>query len=166
MKPTTGASNRIYWTGVALWVVLQFLCSVSLQAQTGGTDPKSEAITPKELKVAAYNSLWRLKRAIERDGFYGARVALNVWRSNAIDAGIFKQAEYDDYKKQIYEKSLDNSLKCFEYSIENQNIVDAGRCLHTWKIHSEELGKFEPARYEKMLQRLEEADANHRNIQD
>lgn len=113
-----------------------------------------EKITRRQLKIAAVNSLWRLKRAIERDGYYGARVTLNVWRSNAIDAGTFKQEEYDEYKKQIYDKSIQNSLQCFESGIENENHTDAKRCLYTWKIRSEEIGMFDQTRYEEMNERL------------
>jgi hypothetical protein len=102
------------------------------------------------LKQAAANSLWRLKRAAENDGFYNARVALNVWRSNAIDAGTFKQEDYDRYKKQIYQKSIESNRRCVELSVADENFTDARRCLHTWRIHSEEIGVFDPAAYESM----------------
>jgi hypothetical protein len=115
---------------------------------------QSEKITRRQLKIAAANSLWRLKRAIERDGYYGARVTLNVWRSNAIEAGTFKQEQYDEYKKQIYEKSIQNSLQCFEYGLENESYTDAKRCLYTYKIRSEEIGAFDQSRYEEMNERL------------
>ena len=107
------------------------------------------------MKTAAYNSLWRLKRSMERDGYYSSRVALNVWRSNAIDAGIFKQEEYDQYKRQIYEKSIESNQRCFEMSVEAYNYTDANKCLLTWKLHTEEIGLFAPARYEEMQVRLE-----------
>ena len=107
-----------------------------------GTEENDTQLTRKELKKAAYNSLWRLNRAIEKYGFYRANVALNVWRSNAIDAGIFDQAKYDAFKKQIYEKSIENSLKCIETSLENQNYTDAKICLHAWKLRTQALGTF------------------------
>jgi hypothetical protein len=113
-----------------------------------------EKITRRQLKIAAANSLWRLKRAMERDGYYGARVTLNVWRSNAIEAGTFKQEEYDKYKKQIYEKSIQNSLQCFEFGLENESYNDAKRCLYAYKIRSEEIGAFDQSRYEEMNERL------------
>lgn len=115
---------------------------------------QSEKITRRQLKIAAANSLWRLKRAVERDGYYGARVALNVWRANAIEAGTFKQEQYDEYKKQIYEKSIQNSLDCFEYGLENESYTDAKRCLYTYKIRSEEIGTFDQPRYEEMNEKL------------
>ena len=110
--------------------------------------------SPKQLKQAAYSSLWRLQRAIERDGYYSARVALNVWRSNAIDAGIFDQKKYDDFSRQIYEKSIQSNLDCFEKALAESNTNDAEFCLYTWKIHSEAIGVFDPIRYEEMKRRL------------
>lgn len=112
-------------------------------------------ITKRQLKQAAYNSLWRLKRSIERDGYYSNRVALNVWRSNAIDAGLFKQEEYDQYKRQIFEKSIESNRRCFERAAEDLNYTDANKCLLIWKLHSEEIGLFDAARYEEMELRLQ-----------
>ena len=114
-------------------------------------------ITDKHLKTAASNSLWRLKHSMEKDGYYSARVALNVWRSNAIDAGIFDQAEYDAYKNQIYEKSIQSNLKCYERSLQNENLNDARICLFTWKAHAQELGVFDPDRYKEMEKTLNSA---------
>jgi hypothetical protein len=114
-------------------------------------------ITRKQLKTAAYNSLWRLKRAIEKDGFYSARVALNVWRSNAVDAGLFDQAQYDEFRRQIYEKSIENSLTCFEASILSGNYKDAKICLHTWKLRTQTLGTYNQEYYDQMKNRLESA---------
>ena len=145
---------RILSLAVAIIIIAICLLEVSALADT--EKPQPTEITLKQLKIAAYNSLWRLKRAIERDGFYGARVALNVWRSNAIEAGLFKQAEYDEYKKLIYEKSIDNSLKCIETAIENENFSDAKTCLHTWKLRTEEMGTFDQGRYDEMKKQVEE----------
>lgn len=126
----------------------------------GGPQAQDEPrvqITEKYLKTAANNSLWRLKRTMEKDGYYSARVALNVWRSNAIDAGVFDQTQYDDFKKQIYGKSIRSNLQCYEQSIQNENFTDARICLFTWKAHAEELDVFDQDRYEKMKKKLKEA---------
>lgn len=139
----------------AVVIITIMVCLLEFSAMADTEKPQTTGITRKQLKIAAYNSLWRLQRAIERDGFYGARVALNVWRSNATEAGLFKQAEYDKYKKQIYEKSIDNSLKCFENSIQNENYTDAKTCLHTWKMRTEELGTYDRDRYEEMKKQVE-----------
>jgi hypothetical protein len=124
--------------------------------QTADDPPAETEIGRKQLLNAAYNSLWRLQRAIERDGFSSARVALNVWRSNAMDAGIFKPSQYEDFKRQIYEKSIRSSLACIETAIVYENFSDARRCLHTWKIHSEEINRFERQRYEELQRLIEE----------
>ena len=116
-----------------LWAAVFFFFIGTLQA----TDISREQTTPrppiteKQLKAAANSSLWRLKHAIDKEGFYAARVKLNIWRSNALDAGVFDQAEFDAYKEKIYEKSIQNSLQCFEYAIQHENITDAKICLQT-----------------------------------
>ena len=114
-------------------------------------------ITEKQLKAAVNNSLWRLKHSMEKDGYYSNRVALNVWRSNAIDAGVFDQSQYDEFKKQIYENSIRSNLQCYERSIQNENFTDARICLFTWKAHAEELGVFDEDRYDNMKKKLKEA---------
>ena len=139
-----------------LWAVALFFSTGSLQAaDTPGVQTTTQPpITEKQLKAAANSSLWRLKYAIDKEGFYAARIALNIWRSNALDAGLFDQAEYDAYKKKIYDKSIRNSLQCFEYAIQHENVTDAKICLHTWKVHSEEMGTFDAAFYEEMLKKI------------
>ena len=137
----------------ALFLVVIFI-GFGVEAPLYGTQESDTKITRKQLKKAAYNSLWRLNRAIEKYGFYSASVALNVWRSNAIDAGIFDQAQYDAFKKQIYEKSIENSLKCIETSLENQNYTDAKICLHAWKLRTQALGTFDQAYYDQIKDRL------------
>ena len=141
-------------SGLSIFIQVVIFFSFGFNTPLYATQENDTQITRKQLKVAAYNSLWRLKRAIEKYGFYSASVALNVWRSNAIDAGIFDQAQYDAFKNQIYEKSIENSLKCIEKSLENQNYSDAKICLHTWKLRTQALGTFNPEYYDQMKERL------------
>ena len=122
-----------------------------------GAEESDTKIIRKQLKQAAYGSLMRLNRAIEKNGFYRASVALNVWRSNAIDAGMFDQTKYDAFKKQIYEKSIENSLKCIDTSLENQNFTDAKICLHAWKLRTQALGTFNQEYYDQIKERLASA---------
>jgi hypothetical protein len=140
--------------GLSVFILTVIYFGFGVGAPLYATQENDTKITRKQLKKAAYNSLWRLKRAIEKYGFYSATVALNVWRSNAIDAGIFDQAQYDAFKKQIYEKSIENSLKCFETSLENQNYTDAKICLHAWKLRTQTLGTFNQDYYDQMKDRL------------
>jgi hypothetical protein len=86
-------------------------------------------------------------------------VALNIWKSNAIDAGNFDQKQYDAFKQQLYEKSVMKSLECFEYFIENQRFNDANMCLQTWKVHSQELGLFDQTKYDELNEKLKDARA-------
>jgi len=139
-----------------LWAAALFFFIGTLQATDTSRDQTTPQppITEKQLKSAANSSLWRLKYAIDKEGFYAARIALNVWRSNALDAGVFDQAEYDAYKKKIYDKSIRNSLQCFEYAIQHENVTDAKICLYTWKAHSEEMGTFDAALYEEMHKKV------------
>jgi hypothetical protein len=129
------------------------LLSVLLLASIAS--PQDEAINSLDdkaklrlLKREAANALYRFKLRLEKDGFYSGRVALNVWRSTAIDAGTFDQDQYNEFKTQLYEKSINESLKCFEEFILEENYHDANICLQTWRMHSKELGTYDQAEYE------------------
>ncbi len=111
------------------------------------------------LKREAANAFRRLKRSMEKDGFYSGRVALNVWRSNAQDAGTFDQSQYDEIKTQLYEKSVNESLRCFEEFILEEDFYNANFCLQTWRMHSKELGTYDQAEYEAFKKQLEVARA-------
>jgi hypothetical protein len=109
------------------------------------------------LKREAASALHRFKSKLEKEGFYSGRVALNVWRSTAIDAGTFDQEKYNEFKRQLYEKSINASMKCFEEFILEENNYDANVCLQTWRMHSKELGTYEQAEYEAFKKRLADA---------
>ena len=109
------------------------------------------------LKREAANALYRFKLRLAKEGFYSGRVALNVWRSTAIDAGKFDPEKYGEFKKQLYEKSINDSLKCFEDFILEKNYYDANVCLQTWRMHSKELGTYDQAGYEVLKKTLTDA---------
>ena len=109
------------------------------------------------LKREAANALYRFKLRLEKEGFYSGRVALNIWRSTAIDAGTFDQEQYNEFKTQLYEKSLKDSMKCFEEFILEQNYYDANICLQTWRMHSKELGTYSQTEYEALKKTLTDA---------
>jgi hypothetical protein len=88
------------------------------------------------------------------DGFYSGRVRLNVWRVTAIEAGKFDPQKYEEFKKQLYEKSVAESLRCFEYFIEQNSHHDANMCLQTWKMHAKEVDMFDESAYQELLKRL------------
>ena len=139
--------------------LLLFLC-VSFAYPQSSTDPsKDEKARKRELKREAALNLWRLKKSVEEDGFYAGRVALNIWRSTAIDAGTFDQAKYDQFKKQMYEKSVMQTLECFDLFLEEKDFNNANMCLQTWKVHSQEIGVFDQIKYEALKERISAARA-------
>ena len=111
------------------------------------------------LKREAASALYRFKLRLEKEGFYSGRVALNVWRSTAVDAGTFDQEKYNEFKKQLYEKSIVDSLKCFDEFILEENYYDANICLQTWRMHSKELGTYDQAEYDALKKTLADARA-------
>jgi hypothetical protein len=146
-------------------ILLIFLC-ISVATPQSSTEQtkeqtKKEKARKRELKREAALNLWRLKKSLEEgiDGFYAGRVALNIWKSNAIDAGTFDQKQYDEFKQKLYEKSVMKSLECFEYFIEKQRFHDANMCLQTWKVHSQELELFDQTQFDELNQKLSDARA-------
>ena len=115
---------------------------------------KEEKARQKMLNLEAANALWRLKRSLEKDGFYSGRVRLNVWRAAAIDAGKFNPKQYEEFKLQLYEKSLSDSLKCIDYYIEANSYHDANMCLQTWKMHAKEIDRFDEPTYQELVKRI------------
>ena len=118
----------------------------------------------KLLRKAANVSLWRLKVVIERDGFFSARSALNIWRSNAKDAGTFDQNKFNEFKKQIYEKSVNSNLKCIEKCMMNENYTDAVICLYWWKAHSQVLDTFDPFKHDELKKMIEEGKEKKKQL--
>ena len=116
---------------------------------------KAEKERQRLLNLEANNALWRLKRALEKEGFYAGRVRLNVWRAAAMDAGKFDPQQYEKFKQQLYQKSVDDSLKCFEFYIEQNNPHDAKMCLQTWKVHAAEIDRFDEDTYNELVKRLD-----------
>jgi hypothetical protein len=142
---------------IAVTILLILLFMSFAHPQSSTELPQEEKAKKRELKKEAALNLWRLKKSIEEEGFYAARVALNIWRSNAMDAGTFDQTKYDEFKKQMYEKSVSNSLKCFEFYLEELSFHDANMCLQTWKVHSQEIGIFDQTQYEELQEKLDKA---------
>ncbi len=131
------------------FILMQSSASIAMAEQT-----KEEKARQKMLNREAVNALWRLKKALKEDGFYSGRVRLNVWRVAAIEAGKFDPKKYEEFKKQLYENSLDASLKCIEYFIEQESHHDANMCLQTWKMHAKEIDMFDEPTYQELVKRL------------
>ncbi len=149
--------NRRNASGWILFSAL-FVLSVSavmLTPYAGAAEKKAKkSDKQKLLERYAARSLFRLKLSIKKDGFYNCRVSLNVWKSNAIEAGIYDQALYDDFKKQIYTKSIQENKKWFEIFIKQKSYSDARTCLRLWRLHSEEIGVLDEEKYNEMKEQL------------
>ena len=148
------AFTKMMNISVIFFIAMVFLLPVKSYSETGQVE--NDKARQKLLRRTANISLWRLKVVIERDGFYSARVALNVWRSNAKDAGTFDQKKFDEFKKQIYEKSVDSNLNCIEKKIMDGNYTDAEICLYWWKTHSLVLNNFDPVKHDELKKLIED----------
>ena len=145
--------HKKFWT-IAISVLMGFILMLSSVSIAMAEQTKEEKARQKMLNREAVNALWRLKRALKEDGFYSGRVRLNVWRVAAIEAGKFDPKKYEEFKKQLYQNSVNASVKCFEYFIEQQSHHDANMCLQTWKMHAKEIDMFDEPTYQELVKRL------------
>jgi hypothetical protein len=144
---------------IKFWTIAPcFLLVLTLVLSTVSTaiaeQTKEEKTRQRMLNREAANAFWRLQKALKEEGFYSGRVRLNVWRAAAMDAGKFDPQKYEEFKQQLYEKSVDDSLRCFEYFLEQNSHHDANMCLQTWKMHAKEIGIFDEPTYQKLVKRL------------
>lgn len=143
---------------IRFWISATILVGVSLMMFIPSLMAAQQKVEKTEeqklLERYAAQSLFRLKQSIKNDGFYNARVSLNIWESNAIDAGTFDQALYDEFKMQIYKKSIQENLKWFDIFVKQKDFSDARTCLKLWQIHSEEIGVFDEEKYNEMKEQL------------
>ena len=147
------------YLNIAAVLLLVLLLAPLVNSQDETVQSPDEKARQQMLDREAANAFRRLKRTMEKDGFYSGHVALNIWRSNALDAGTFDQALYDEYKTQLYEKSINDSLGCFEEFLLEEDIHNANFCLQTWRMHSKELGIYDKAEYEMFKKKLADAKA-------
>lgn len=147
-------SKHKRWWSIALCLYGALILAHTAAPLVWAEQTKEEKARQRMLNQEAANALWRLKRALEKEGFYAGRVRLNVWRAAAIDAGKFDPQKYEEFKKQLYQKSVNDSLKCFEYYIEQNSPHDARMCLQTWKMHAKEIDQFDESTYQELVNRL------------
>jgi hypothetical protein len=145
--------HKKFWT-IAISVLMGFILMQSSVSIAMAEQTKEEKARQKMLNREAVNALWRLKKALREDGFYSGRVRLNVWRVAAIEAGKFDPKKYEEFKKQLYQNSVNASLKCIGYFIEQQSHHDANMCLQTWKMHTKEIDMFDEPTYQELVKRL------------
>ena len=160
MQRTEMSLNRTHkgWTHAAaglLFILLLLIPNMAAVAEK----VQGSKVSQKALEREAALNLWRLKKAVEEDGFYNAHIILNVWRSTALDAGTFDQKTYDEFKIQLYQKSIRESLQCFEMLMVQEDYHDADICLQTWRIHSKELGVYQEDQYKAFKKRMDDSKA-------
>ena len=84
-------------------------------------------------------------------------------QSLVIDSNVNTPAEHgldlSNIKKQLYEKSVTQTLECFNLFLEENDFHNANMCLQTWKVHSQEIGVFDQVKYEALKERLSAARA-------
>ena len=149
---------RKYLYIVIAVLLVAFIVSFAIAQDKTDQSPDEKA-RQQMLKREAANALRHLKRSMEKDAFYSGRVALNIWRSTAMNADTFDQAQYDEFKTQLYEKSVNNSLHCFEEFLREEDFYNANFCLQTWRMHAKELGTYDQAEYEAFKKKLADARA-------
>jgi hypothetical protein len=136
-------------TLLPLGVAPEALCQATPLPSQTQTDARQ-----RELERDAAVNLSLAKKSIQDDAFYSARVALNVWKSSAIAAGSFDKKLYEELRKQLYDKSIKDNLRCIESSISQRAIPDANQCLKIYRLHAQEIGAFDPKRYEELKKRV------------
>ena len=152
--------HKKIWT-IALCFLTSLIFVLGDVSAAAAEQTKEEKARQRLLNQEAANALWRFQHALKKEGFYSGRVRLNVWRAAAIDAGKFDPKKYEEFKLQLYEKSLNDSLKCIEYYVEEGNSYhDANMCLQTWKMHAKEIDRFDEATYQELVKRLKNLKEN------
>lgn len=119
----------------------------------------SEQAQRKELEKNAKSSFRHLQRAIKKNGFYNARAALNIWRSDAVDAGTFDPALYEHIKRELYLSSIENNRGWFNEYLLRKNFRDAKICLEIWRLHAQVINVFDEQQYDRMHKQLQTAIA-------
>jgi hypothetical protein len=146
---------------IALCFLTGFILMLGGVSAAAAEQTKEENARQRLLNREAANALWRFQHALKKEGFYSGRVRLNVWRAAAIDAGKFDPKKYEEFKLQLYEKSVNDSLKCIEYYVEEGNSYhDANMCLQTWKMHAKEIDRFDESTYQELVKRLQNLKKN------
>jgi len=139
--------------------ILVFITSLIMFTEINAQSAPSSHImiwqTPEELQKSADQSLRQLKKTIKKDGFASAMGALNIWRSNAQDAGIFDQTQYDNFRREIYQKSVNNILKWFETCLKEGWIDEAHFCCKMYRFKSNAIDVFDQTKYDEMKKRIQ-----------
>ena len=153
----TSSRSQRFFQRAALVLILAVLAA----PDAGGQTPKpaspaaqSELVRQRELERDAAVNLSLAKKSIQEDAFYNAKVALNVWKLSALDAGNFDRKLYEDLRKQLYEKSIRDNLRCIDVAVAQRDAPEANLCLRIYRLHAQEINVFDPKRYEDLKTRV------------
>lgn len=147
--------DRYIATTIALVVIAVMLTQPLALAQDSAQPETPDLVSKDALKKEAALNLYRLKRSIEKDGFYSSRIALNIWRSTSTAAGTFDQKLYDQLKAQLYDKAMTDSLGCYQYFVQLKDYNNAKTCMLIWRSHAKEMDRYDPEVYQKLQEGLE-----------
>ncbi|MCU0561244.1 MAG: hypothetical protein MUD16_13750 [Desulfobacterales bacterium] len=143
-----------------LALLLFGMTAVSGYGQAGRTTPAPAPpqaqpdARQKELEREAAVNLSIARKSIQDDAFYNARVTLNVWKISALEAGTFDPKIYEELRKQLFDKSVRENLRCIEASIARRDAVNANQCLRIYQLHSQEIGSFDARKFEDLKSRV------------
>ena len=143
-----------FFRGAALVLLLAALAASDAAGQTVRPAVPLDVVRQRELERDAAVNLSLAKKSIQEDAFYNAKVALNVWRLSALDAGNFDRKLYEDLRKQLYEKSIRDNLRCIDVSVAQRDAPEANLCLRIYRLHAQEINAFDPKRYEELRTRV------------
>jgi len=141
----------------AFLLLLTLLAGPCADAQPGRpqtSTSSAETVRQRELERDAAVNLSLAKKSIQDDAFYNAKVALNVWRLSALDAGNFDRKLHEELRKQLYEKSIRDNLRCIEVAVAQRDAPEANLCLRIYRLHAQEINAFDPKRYEDLRTRV------------
>lgn len=153
----SGFRNQRFLPRVALALVLAVLAAPDAGAQTPKPAPPAaqpDVARQRELERDAAVNLSLAKKSIQEDAFYNAKVALNVWKLSAMDAGNFDRKLYEDLRRQLYEKSIRDNLRCIDIAVARRDASEANLCLRIYRLHAQEINAFDTKRYEDLRTRV------------
>jgi len=146
------SQNLIRAAGLALLLAALAAFDAGAQATKQAVPP--EVVRQRALERDAAVNLSLAKKSIQEDAFYNAKVALNVWRLSALQAGNFDRKLYEDLRKQLYEKSIRDNLRCIDVAVTQRDAPEANLCLRIYRLHAQEINAFDPKRYEDLRARV------------
>ena len=146
------SQNLIRAAGLSLLLAALAAFDAGAQATKQAVPP--EVVRQRALERDAAVNLSLAKKSIQEDAFYNAKVALNVWRLSALQAGNFDRKLYEDLRKQLYEKSIRDNLRCIDVAVTQRDAPEANLCLRIYRLHAQEINAFDPKRYEDLRARV------------